>query len=561
MSLKTGKPDVRERTRFIVDVMVKYGFRFLVEDLGKSRFFSGAVWGGIDSIRDKLESEEFRIAVQKLPEMLEELGPAFIKLGQFACSRPDLVPRHVTDALTRLQENVKPVPYAEMEAIIAEHIPDYRQAFRYINQEPLGVASIAQTHRAETQDGRQVVMKIRKPGVLNLIEVDLKILERTVNFLARQPELSDMLDIKKTFAIFSHGLRKETEFTVEAGNTEMFRQILADSDIARTPSIEWGLTSDHILTMEYIDGYTINQLLQSDDMELRRRLARRFLESFLQQVVVHGVFHGDPHAGNIRLTADGAVIYLDFGIVGRIESQMLELLVENFLAIARMDVEAAMNIAVEMGQPVGVTNWQSYYEDMAELMFLFQKMPHRKNSFGQILAGMMKISRRHGIRMPDRFLLLGKAMVLAEGNAKKLDPEIDFLAVARPIFSLFARQHMSFSMDETTLFWNALRAKKKFNVFFNDLPVYLSGITRGEKRVPLDINGFCQVGEKLDRSINRVAFSLVIASMLLTSAILLQSHVEPFTAFLHYAGFAMLLLALLTSIQLFFSIFRQVKKR
>ena len=191
------------------------------------------------------------------------------------------------------------------------------------------------------------------------------------------------------------------------------------------------------------------------------------------------------------------MVYLDFGIVGRIESQMLELLVENFLAIARLDVEAAMNIAMEMGQPVGITNWQNYYEDMAELMFLFQNASHRKNSFGQILAGMMKISRRHGIRMPDRFLLLGKAVVLAEGNAKKLDPEIDFLAVARPIFSSFAKQHMSFSVDETTLFWNALRAKKKFNVLFNDLPVYLSGITRGEKRIPLDPRRCLPSGRKV----------------------------------------------------------------
>ncbi|HWR40875.1 MAG TPA: AarF/UbiB family protein [Patescibacteria group bacterium] len=561
MPQRTGKLDVRERTRLIVDVMMKYGFRFLMEDLGQKRFWAGAGRGFFDTIQEKLESEEFRVTVQKLPEMLEELGPTFIKLGQFACSRPDLVSRHVTDALERLQENVKPVDYAEIEALVALHIPQYQTVFRTIDPEPLGVASIAQTHRAQLQNGRQVVMKIRKPGVLNLIEVDLKILERAVGFLARQPELVAILDIKKMFAVFAHSLRKETEFTVEAGNTEMFRQILANSAIARTPVIEWELTNDHILTMEYIDGYTVDQLLQSGDLKLCQTMARRFLESFLQQVVLHGVFHGDPHAGNIRLTKEGAVVYLDFGIVGRIESQMLELLVENFLAIARMDVEAAMNIAMEMGQPVGATNWQNYYEDMAELMFLFQTTPHRKNSFGQILAGIMKISRRHGLRMPDRFLLLGKAVVLAEGNAKKLDPEIDFLAVARPIFSQFARQHMSFSVDETTLFWNALRAKKKFNVLFNDLPVYLSGITRGEKRIPLEISGICQVGEDLDRSVNRVASGLIIASMLLAAAILLHSSGEPFTSFVHYLGLILLVLALLLSLQLFFSIFRQTKKR
>lgn len=551
---------VRARTRHIASVFIRYGFGFLVRDFGLRRFFAFGSWGRAGDLDKTIKSEEFRRLAQKLPAMLEELGPTFIKLGQFLSSRPDFVPIFVTDALQRLQEQVTPVPFAHIQEIIAENLPDYKEWFVSIAPEPLGVASIAQTHLATLQDGRKVAIKVRKPEVINQIELDLMVLQKIVGFLAEQPEVYKLLDIENSFAVFSHSLRKEFDFAVEAGNIQLFSRLLAGAGLARTPQVEWSLSNENILTMEFIDGMSIEEAAGKQDLAARRKLASKFLESFLRQVLLYGVFHGDPHSGNIRLTPAGEIIYLDFGIVGRTDPRMTERLVENFTAIQNSDVEALMNVALEMGQSSGHTNWQNYYEDMAELLFVSQGINQGKLEIGKMIFGMMQVSQRHSIRMPERLLLLGKAFALAEGNARKIDPDVNFLEIARPIIEEFLHKNLLARPSETVVLANALAAKKKLRIVFSELPAFLSGMIRGEKKIPLTISGIEFIGEKLDKSINRISYSLIIASMFLTSAIMMHSGAGPIQAQIHHTGYYLLLVALGGTLYLFFRIFRQMKK-
>ncbi|KYZ74902.1 hypothetical protein AXX12_15075 [Anaerosporomusa subterranea] len=551
---------VRARARHIASVFVRYGFGFLVKDLGLRRFFTFDSWSRASALEKTLQSEEFRRLVQTLPAMLEELGPTFIKLGQFFSSRPDIVPLFVTDALQRLQEQVTPVPFERIQEVISENLPDYKEWFVSIEPEPLGVASIAQAHMAILQDGRKVVIKVRKPEVINQIELDLMVLQKIVGFLADQPEVYKLLDIENSFAIFSHSLRKEIDFAVEAGNIQMFSRLLGGEGLARVPQVEWRLSNENILTMEFIEGISIEEAAIKQDLTVRRELARKFLESFLRQVLLHGVFHGDPHSGNIRLTPTGEIVYLDFGIVGRTDPRMTERLVENFTAIQNTDVEALMNVALEMGESSGNTNWQNYYEDMAELLFVSQGMAQGKVEMGKMIFGMMQISQRHGIRMPERLLLLGKAFAIAEGNARKIDPEVNFLDISRPIIEEFLHKNILPQPSETVLLANALDVKKKLRILFSELPAFISGVTRGDKKIPLSISGMDFIGEKLDKSINRIAYSLIIASMLLTSAIMMHSGIGPIQHQIHFTGYWLLFVALGATVYLFFRIFRQMKK-
>jgi ubiquinone biosynthesis protein len=336
--------------------------------------------------------------------------------------------------------------------------------------------------------------------------------------------------------------------------------LLAGSGLARTPQVEWKLSNVNVLTMEFIEGISIEAVVESSDLAVRRELAHKFLESFLRQVLLYGVFHGDPHAGNIRFTNAGEIIYLDFGIVGRIDPLMTERLVENFIAIKNTDVEALMNVALEMGQSTGQTNWQNYYEDMAELMFVSQGMTQGKVEIGRIIFGMMQISQKHGIRMPERLLLFGKAFAIAEGNARKIDPEVNFLEIARPIIEEYLHKNIIPELNEATVMSNVLKVKKNLRVVFSELPTFLSGLTRGDKKIPLAISGIDFIGDKLDKSINRIAYSLIIASMLLTSAIMMHSGTGPIQRQIHYTGYYLLLVSLGATVYLFFKIFRQVKK-
>lgn len=551
---------VRQRASQIAGVLIKYGFGFLVNDLGLRRLFSLNLFCRSGNCTKRFKSEEFRRLVQKLPFMLEELGPTFVKMGQFLSSRPDIIPMFVIDALKRLQEKMTPVPFAQIEEIIAENLPEYWDFFDNINPEPLGVASIAQTHVALLKNGRRVVIKVRKPEVMNQIELDLKVLQKIVDFLAKQQEITQVMDIETSFAIFAHSLRKEIDFSVEAGNIQLFQNLLADSGLARTPQVEWELTNENLLTMEYIEGISMDTAAESENSAERRQLARKFLESFLRQVVLYGVFHGDPHSGNVRLTPEKEIVYLDFGIVGRIDLRMMERLVENFIAIQNTDVEALMNVAMEMGQSTGRINWQNYYEDMAELMHVSQNMTLGKLEFGKVFFGMMQISRKNGIHMPERLLVLGKAFAIAEGNARKLDPDINFLEIARPIIKEFMRKNVIPQISETTMLANALDIKKKLRIIFTELPAFISGLTRGDKKIPLDLTGLDYIGNKLDKSINRIAYSLIIASMLLASSIMMHSGEGPIQYQIHYTGYYLLLVSLGGTVYLFFKIFRQVKK-
>lgn len=417
--------------------------------------------------------------------MLEELGPTFIKLGQFLSSRSDIVPLYVIDALKQLQEKVTPVAFERIQELIIQNIPDYEEIFDCIEATPLGVASIAQTHVARLKDGRQVVMKIRKPDVMNQIELDLGVLQKVVNFLSEQPEVNKFMDLENSFAIFAHSLRKETDFLTEAGNIELFSNLLANSGLARTPKVEWRLTNENIVTMEYI---------------------------------------------------------------------------ENFIAIQNTDVEALMNVAIDMGHVARELNWQSYYEDMAELVFVSQNMAQGKMEMGKIIFGMMQISQKHGIRMPERLLLLGKAFTIAEGNARKIDPNVNFLEIARPITEEFLKESVLSSLNEMTILANILDVKKKLRIVFNEVPAFISGVARGEKKIPLYISGIDFIGEKLDKSINRISYSLIIASMLLTSAIMMHSGEGPIQGQIHYTGYYLLLVSLVATVYLFFKMFRQVKK-
>ncbi|HWR43474.1 ABC1 kinase family protein [Sporomusa sp.] len=560
MAIWQREDAVRERARHIAAVFMRHGFGFLVKDLGLRQFLSFGSWVGADGLEKALKSEEFRRLAERLPGMLEELGPTFIKLGQFLSSRPDIVPVFVTDALKRLQEQVTPTPFAEIQKQFAEALPGWQDVFSFIDPEPLGVASIAQTHVATLRDGRKVVLKIRKPEVINQIELDLMVLQKMVNFLADQPEVSRLMDIENSFAIFAHSLRKEIDYTVEAGNIQLFSRLLAGSGLARTPRVEWELSNANVLTMEYIEGISIEAAAEKSDLAVRRKLARKFLESFLRQVLLYGVFHGDPHSGNIRLTNSGEIVYFDFGIVGRIDPRMTERLVENFIAIKNTDVEALMNVALEMGQSTGQTNWQNYYEDMAELMFVSQGMAQGKVEIGQMIFGMMQISQKHGIRMPMRLLLLGKAFTIAEGNARKIDPEVNFLEIARPIIEEYLSKNIIPEISEATVLSNILNIKKNLRVVFSELPMFLSGLTRGDKKIPLAISGMDFIGDKLDKSINRIAYSLIIASMLLTSAIMMHSGEGPIQWQIHNTGYYLLLVSLGATVYLFLKIFRQVKK-
>ena len=552
--MSVQKAALRERTREIARVFIRHGFGFLLRDLDWRQVGKGDE--GLLVAKDfytDAQQEKIRTMSQRLPLMLEELGPTFIKFGQFLSSRPDLLPDFLLEALERLHEQVAPIPFAEVEAALDGNLPSWRQDFLQVEPEPLGMGSIAQIHRARLQDGRVVVVKVRKPGVVDTIEVDLAILKRTAAFIGEQPEVKRIIALEQLVSVFAHGLQKETDFAVEAVNMTLFARKLPKDGRIRIPAClpEW--SNQAVLTMEYIEALSLEQALKQP-VALRKKWARSLLDSFLGQVFVYGFFHADPHPGNLRFDLLGDVIYFDFGLVGRMESRMQRLLFENFLAIRNLDVEGLMNVSIAMGKPMGDISWQNYYEDTAELLFMALDAGHSSGGLGGIMTSMFKVAQRYGVRMPERMLFFAKALAMTEGVARRLDPDINLERAVEEVLEAYVRQQL-----EVDFSVQALELKKKWQIFSHELPYYVSALTRGEKRIPIEIGGMEHIGDSLQRAVHTVAYSLVIASLVVTAGIMMSAQ-GAFEDLIRTTGYLLLLGAISASVYLYLRIFRHVRR-
>jgi len=397
------------------------------------------------------------------------------------------------------------------------------------------------------------VVKVRKPGVVDTIEVDLAILKRTAAFIGEQPEVKRIIALEQLVSVFAHGLQKETDFAVEAVNMTLFARKLPKDGRIRIPAClpEW--SNQAVLTMEYIEALSLEQALKQP-VALRKKWARSLLDSFLGQVFVYGFFHADPHPGNLRFDLLGDVIYFDFGLVGRMESRMQRLLFENFLAIRNLDVEGLMNVSIAMGKPMGDISWQNYYEDTAELLFMALDAGHSSGGLGGIMTSMFKVAQRYGVRMPERMLFFAKALAMTEGVARRLDPDINLERAVEEVLEAYVRQQL-----EVDFSVQALELKKKWQIFSHELPYYVSALTRGEKRIPIEIGGMEHIGDSLQRAVHTVAYSLVIASLVVTAGIMMSAQ-GAFEDLIRTTGYLLLLGAISASVYLYLRIFRQVRR-
>jgi ubiquinone biosynthesis protein len=276
--------------------------------------------------------EATREGAQNFRRALEELGTTYIKLGQLLSSRPDLLPDVYIEELSRLVDAVGPVPFAEMDAVIRAELGD--DVFETIDPEPLATASIAQTHRALLKSGRDVVVKVRRPGVEGQVELDLAVLRATARLLAGHSETAQLLQIEALADELEVHLREELDFVEEAHNTELIGRLVEGYDRLRVPAVIRPYVTERVLVLEYIAGRKV----ESDHglaPELAGELARQFFSAYVRQVVVEGVYHADPHQGNILLTNDGRLALLDFGLLGRLDDDTRRGLSLLLLAIAQ----------------------------------------------------------------------------------------------------------------------------------------------------------------------------------------------------------------------------------
>ena len=418
-----------QRMRHIVAVLIKHGFYSVVERMNLHR---------IVPLSKRLRKKAIEEAELSLPERIrlvfEELGPTFIKFGQLLSTRPDILPEEYIEEFRKFQDNVPPFPFEQaLQQIEKEFKRSVSELFQSIEEEPIAAASIAQVHRAVLLDGREVVVKVQRPGIENMVDTDIGIMYTLANLLLKYfPELS-ILDPVAIVDEFSRTIRKEMDFTLEASNTIKFREMFKDDPHVYIPDVYWEYTGKRVLTQERIKGIKVDNVekLRKKGID-PARIAHLVGESFLRMVMVEGFFHGDFHAGNIFVLGPERISLVDFGITGRVDRELRDSLANIFIGLATQDYDMLVDEYARMGVLPDGINMPEFKRDYRDLMEPYFARPLEMTSLGELLMGYIRVSFRYKIRHPRELLLINKCIIEIEGIVRLLDPKTDLLKEAQP---------------------------------------------------------------------------------------------------------------------------------
>jgi ubiquinone biosynthesis protein len=359
---------------------------------------------------------------------LEELGTTYVKLGQLLASRPDLMPDVYIEELSHLVDEVPPVPFAQIEPVIRRSVPE--DAFVRIDPEPLAAASIAQVHKGLLRDGREVVVKVRRPGVVEQARVDLDLLRTTADFLERRSKAARLLQLSALAEEVAQYLQAELDFTEEAYNTELIGRIVADSDYLLVPAVVKELVTEEVLVLQHIDGQKVGPD-HGLGAERASVLAREFFRAYVRQVASEGVYHADPHRGNVLITRDGRLALLDFGLLGRLDEDTREGIAQLLLALAQNRGDDVAATLLDLSMTTLDSNEVGFVAELHRKLPRYHWRPLSRIRAGDALADLMRMAVQYGIRLPTSFALVGKTLAQADSIARALDPALDPIALLR----------------------------------------------------------------------------------------------------------------------------------
>jgi ubiquinone biosynthesis protein len=453
-------------------------------------------------------AREFRLA-------LEDLGTTYVKLGQLLSSRPDLMPDEYIKALSRLVDEVPPVPFSELEPVIRRELGD--DVFVRIEPEPLAAASIAQIHKALLADGREVVVKVRRPGVVEQAEVDLDLLRTTADFLERRSESARLLQLSALAEEVEQHLRAELDFTEEANNAELIGRIIGDHPDLVVPRVIRPFVTESVLVLEHIDGRKVDQN-HGLEPEHATRLAREFFRAYVRQVAAEGLYHADPHRGNVLLTDDGRLALLDFGLLGRLDDDTRSGIAQLLLALShnRGDDVAALILGLSM--TTLEADEPGFVAELRRKLPRYHWRPLSGIRAGDALADLQRMSVKHGIRLPTSFALVGKTLAQADSIARALDPALDPIELLRDDTFELMLGEAERRLDPTELAGYAFTQLGPLARLPRRLGQIADRIETGTLKVgitPTNLEGLEAV---MRSAANRIGAAVIIAGLLLASA-------------------------------------------
>lgn len=402
-------------------------------------------WGGFTEAKLAARRKQQAIWIR---DSFLDLGPTFIKLGQLFSTRADLFPSEYVEELSKLQDRVPAFSYEQVETIIrqdvAKTVPELYRSFDPI---PLAAASLGQVHKAQLHNGEEVVVKVQRPGLRKLFTIDLEILKGIAYYFQRHPSWGRNRDWLGIYAECCRILWEEIDYLNEGRNADTFRRNFRRSTWAKVPRVYWRYTSPRVLTLEYLPGIKIShyEALEAAGID-RKEVARLGAQAYLQQLLNDGFFHADPHPGNIAVSPEGYLIFYDFGMMGQIKTGLREQLMETLFGIAQKDADRVVASLIELGAIAPMDDMGPVRRSIQYMLDNFMDKPFETQSVSQISDDLYEIAYDQPFRFPATFTFVMRAFSTLEGVGKGLDPQFNFMEVAKP----FAMELMANSNGSDT---------------------------------------------------------------------------------------------------------------
>lgn len=543
-----------KRVRAIARTLMYYGWGDVAERLGKRSWLRRAG----DALNSEASQEIMQLPSEVRARMaLQELGPTFVKMGQVLATRPDIFPPHWIAELSKLQDQVPPAPFEEMMPVLHEVLGRSPfEVFRDFDTTPVAGASIAQVYQASLQDGTPVIIKLRRPGIKENIDADLRLLHRLAVLIEAEVEQAKRFNPTEIVDQFAKSLKRELDFALEGRNTERFARNFLKDENTSFAKIYWDYTSESMLVMEKIEGIPGNSLEEARQAGLDLPLlAARGADAVMKMVLIDGFFHADPHPGNIFYLPENKIAVIDCGMVGRISVERRNEIADLLSALVSRDIDTLRDILIAWAGNV-VVDEAKLGADVDEFICTYDNAPLKHISFGILLNDLTTIMRENQLSVPPDLTMLFKALITLEGLGRQLDPDFQIVSHLTP----FVKKIIIDRYMPKTLWRKGSRGMSKAIGAVADLPGDVSQVLkeagRGRLKLNLDLKRLDHFGHQLDHSTNRLAMALITAALIVGSSIVMTVRGGPELFGLPAFGFLGFFLAFVIGVMLMMSIWR-----
>ena len=502
-------------------------------------------------IKDVLRKNQITRGVtpEKLRMILEELGPTYIKLGQIMSLHSDFLPKAYCDELLKLNSDVTPMPFDDVEDVINHSYgQDWRELFQFIEEAPLGSASIAQVHRARLKNGEEVIIKVERKGIYDTMARDIGLLHRLVKLIPPVGDFKNLVDLDMVLDELWSVAQEEMDFLKEAANMDEFSRNNASVQYVTTPKLYHEYSTGHVLVMEYIDGYSLDDVesLQNAGYDMDE-IGTKFVNNFIKQVMDDGFFHADPHPGNVKIR-DGKIVWIDMGMMGRLSEKDRHTMIKGIRGIALHDISMVENSVLEIGEFRGKPDRERLYQDLKKFIADYGTTSMGSLDVAAAIAGLVEIMKQNRISLPHGVSMLCRGLTHIQGVLAVISPDSNMMQIAVNRYTEDFLKNINWKSEfqkQARIVYRSVNKGVEIPGLVTDI---LKEHLEGQSVVNIDLHSSEDLANVISAAIRNIVVGLCVAALLIASSVICTTDMTPKILGIPALGFAGYAFAMVVSI-------------